>query len=107
MGMHSQQPLVGIAQNPMVMVHQSMSDGSNQLVQWLEPPLAASQSLNQSGQDQELQSLPAIPLKGSEIIGPPDGIVKQELEFMLRKGDMVHDARFMCWEVMVSKIREW
>eukprot|EP00972_Heterocapsa_arctica_P052134 7669008-Heterocapsa_arctica.AAC.1 len=84
-----------------------MSDGSNQLVQWLEPPVTENQSLNQANQDKGFQSLPAFPLIASEIIGPPDGMVKQEFEYMLHKGDMVHDARFMCCEVMISKAREW
>eukprot|EP00972_Heterocapsa_arctica_P017696 2615835-Heterocapsa_arctica.AAC.1 len=107
MGIHPQQPVVGIAQNPTVMVHQAMSDGSNQLVQWLEPPSSTSHPLSQAGQEQGLLSPLVIPLIANEIIGPPDGMVKQELELMLRKGDSVYDARFMCWEVMVSKIREW
>eukprot|EP00972_Heterocapsa_arctica_P077347 11407437-Heterocapsa_arctica.AAC.1 len=74
MGMHFQQPAVGMVKNPMVMVHQAMSDGSIQLVQWLEPPRATNLSLNHASQDQGQLTLPKTPLIGSEITGPPDGM---------------------------------
>eukprot|EP00972_Heterocapsa_arctica_P088809 13096514-Heterocapsa_arctica.AAC.1 len=79
---------------------EAMSDGSNWLVQWLEPPGTTNHLLKQGSQDMGFQSLPAIPLIASEITGPPDGMVKQEFELMLCKWDMVHNAIFICWEVM-------
>eukprot|EP00972_Heterocapsa_arctica_P046280 6827020-Heterocapsa_arctica.AAC.1 len=64
-----------------------MSDGSNQLVRWLEPPDATTHSLHQVSHDQLPQTLPETPLIGREVTGPPDGMVKQEFEVMLRKGE--------------------
>eukprot|EP00972_Heterocapsa_arctica_P100259 14784483-Heterocapsa_arctica.AAC.1 len=98
MGIHTKQSMLGAAQNQVVMMHQATSDGSNHLVQWLEPSLSTNLSPGQPGGEQEVASPVVAPLIAYEITGPPDGMVKPEFEIMLRKGDVVYDARFMCWE---------